>query len=319
MADWNELVLRNPHLRTALTNVFEGNTAIKPALQDVTPVNAVASQGTLTLSGVVIDGETVTIGSDVYEFCADEAQSLTTGSTIAVDIEAAATKSEGELSMATQPTAGDTITLDTKVFTFVALGTAADDGDVDVGADVAAAKVNLVAAINGTDTTSTAHTSVYAPDFVGDTCDITALVGGTAGDLIATTETFTDLTDAFDATTLGTEVAGVDCIASAAVTALVAAITASDTAGVGAADGAGDTVVLTADTKGVAGDLIATTEAMANGAFGQATLGDTTAGVNGTVGTAFQMVADSSYLYIAIAANTIAGANWRRFTVGSVY
>ena len=40
-----------------------------------TPVNAVASQGTLTISGVAIDGETVTIGSDVYEFCADAAQS----------------------------------------------------------------------------------------------------------------------------------------------------------------------------------------------------------------------------------------------------
>ena len=40
------------------------------AVSEGTPVNAVAAQGTLTISGVVIDGETFTIGGrDV--FCGD--------------------------------------------------------------------------------------------------------------------------------------------------------------------------------------------------------------------------------------------------------
>ena len=119
--------------------------------------------------------------------------------------------------------------------------------------------------------------------------------------------------------TLGTTTAGADCTAANAVTAIVASVTLNDTAGVSAADGAGDTVVLTADTKGTAGDSIATTETMANGAFGQATLGDTTAGVDGTVGSNNDLKADGSYLYVCIADNTIADANWRRISLGSVY
>jgi hypothetical protein len=68
------------------------------SISNGTPVNASAATGTLTLTGVVIDGETVTInGVDVYEFCADASQSLTAGSTIAVDITAYVTASQGTL------------------------------------------------------------------------------------------------------------------------------------------------------------------------------------------------------------------------------
>lgn len=42
-------------------------------------------------------------------------------------------------------------------------------------------------------------------------------------------------------------------------------------------------------------------------------------GVDGTVGTAFKIAVDTSYLYIAIAANTIADANWRRISLGSAF
>ena len=65
------------------------------AVDNATPVNAVAATGTLTISGVAIDGETVTIGTDVYEFCADTAQSLTAGSDFAIDITSYATKAQG--------------------------------------------------------------------------------------------------------------------------------------------------------------------------------------------------------------------------------
>jgi len=287
--------------------------------QSGTPVNAVASQGTLTVSGVAIDGETVTIGADVYEFCADAAQSLTDGSDFAIDITSFATASACLLTVAVQPISGDTFTIGDKVFTFVPVGTANADGEVSVGADLAGAKVEITAAINGTDGYNTA--SAYATIGAWATNDavITALIAGTAGDLIACTETFDNVGNIFDAATFGTEVAGVDCTAANAVTATVTSVTANDTAGVGAADGAGDTVVLTADTKGTASNSIATTETMANGAFGQATLGDTTAGVDGTVGTLDDIYFDSSYMYRCIATNTISDNNWRRISLGSAY
>lgn len=107
--------------------------------------------------------------------------------------------------------------------------------------------------------------------------------------------------------------------AAAAVTNIVTAITA-DLATVTAVDGAGDTVVVTAATKGVAGDLIVFTENSTNMAVdGTGTLGATTAGVDGTVGVANEISADASYLYHAIATNTIADANWRRIALGSAY
>lgn len=160
-----------------------------------------------------------------------------------------AVASQGTLTMDTQPTADDTMTIGTKTYTFTADGTAAEDGEIDVGADLADAKTLVVAAINGTDSINTAHTQVTAAAFVGDDMVITASTKGVAGDLIATTETFTAETNVFD----------------------------------------------------------------------EATLGTTTAGVNGTLGTANQVCQDASYLYVCIAENSISGANWRRITLGSAY
>lgn len=283
-----------------------------------TPVNAVAATKTLTLAGVAIDGEKVTIGADVYEFCADAAQSLTAGSDFAVDITASVTASAGTLTVDTQPTAGDTMLIGSKTYTFVTAALANDDGLVSRGTDLATAQAAIVAAINGADGHNTAHPQVSAAAFGGNASVITAKVGGVAGDAIVTTETFTAGTNVFDAGTLGTTVAGVDCTAPNAVTALVASITANDTQGVGAVDGAGDTVVLTADTKGVAGNSIAISETMANGSFAGGAVA-LSGGVDGTVGTNNQMYADSTYLYLCIGANTIADANWRRVSLGAAY
>jgi hypothetical protein len=77
-------------------------------------------------------------------------------------------------------------------------------------------------------------------------------------------------------------------------------------------------ITVTANVKGVAGNAFAKTESSSHldwdgvGAV-------MTGGVDGTVGQAKQILANNSYLYLAIAANTIADANSRRFTVGSVY
>jgi hypothetical protein len=306
----NQTVLGNDSTEET---VIKGKTIIN--LNTKTPVNAVAATGTLTVSGVAKDGETVTIGADVYEFAADAAQSVGAGH-IPVDITSHTTKSAGTLSMATQPTAGDTVTIGEKVYTFVPVGTANADGEVDIGADAAGAQANLVAAINGTDEINTAHTLVTAADFAANNCVITAKIGGVAGDTIATTETFTAEGNVFDAVTLGTTTAGVDCTAANAVTALVTAITASDTQGVGAADGDGDTVVLTADIKGAAANNIDTTETMANGSFAKTKL---EGGIDGTVGKEGEACSDDSYNYHCIADNTVSGTNWRRVSLGSAY
>ena len=56
------------------------------------------------------------------------------------------------LSLATQPTADDTVVIQGVTFTFVASPTAA--GDVDIGASVDATRANLAALINAPSTTT---------------------------------------------------------------------------------------------------------------------------------------------------------------------
>lgn len=117
------------------------------------------------------------------------------------------TSSQGTLTIDTLVTTGDTFTIGSKVYTFVASG-ANEDGEVNIGASAAESQANIVAAINGTDGWNVAHTQVTAANAVSDDIVITARVPGAAGDLIATTETFTAVTNVFDDTTLGTTTAG---------------------------------------------------------------------------------------------------------------
>lgn len=272
-----------------------------------TPVNAVAAATTLTFTGVVKDGETLTIGANVYEIAADEAQTVTAGR-IAVDITAVATASSGALTMDTQPIAGDTVTIGNKTYIFVPVGTDTAAYEVSIGADLAGAQANLVAAINGTDELNTPHPSVEASAFAVNICTITALIAGTGGDTIATTETFTAGTNIFAAGTLGS---GADCTAANAILKLVAEITAHDTIGVGAVDGDGDTLVLTAEVKGVGGNSIAVATTMANAAFGA---GVTTLenGVNGTVSEGMAFMVDETNMYVSVGQNGISDANWKK-------
>ena len=105
---------------------------------------------------------------------------------------------------------------------------------------------------------------------------------------------------------------------AAAVTNIVAAITADQTI-VTATDGPGDTVLVAAAVKGTAGNTIVFTEASTNMVMDDPTLGATTTGVDGTVGVANEIAFDGSYLYHAIAVNTVADANWRRVSLGAAY
>lgn len=278
-----------------------------------TPVNSVAAAMDFDLTGVVIDGETVSIGADVYEFLADAAQSLTVPGNLPVDIEADTLKSIVTLTIDTQVSAGDTMTIEGVGYTFVPEGTANADGEVGIGTDLATCQAAIVAAINGTDGYNIAHPLVSCAAFVSDDAVITVFVGGTAGDAYTVTESFTAGTNVFSGATFAS---GSDCVADDAVTALVSAITALDTAGVGAVDGTGGTTELTADVGGVAGNAITLAETCANGAFTAAAT-ELAGGVDGTVGPAGTLRIDSSYLYIALADNTIADANWVQAAVAS--
>ena len=285
-----------------------------------TPVNAVNATKALAISGVVLDGETVTInnpavaGTDVYEFAADVALTVAAGN-IPVNINAVTAKATDGLTMDTNPTVGDTMTIGTKVFTFVPNGTANADGEIDVESLLAGTQANVIAAIMGTDHND-AHPLVKCDEaFLAGVLAVTALIGGVAGNDIATTETFTAGTNVFSAVKLAN---GVDCTAPNAVTALAAAITASDTQGVGGVDGAGDVVDLTADVAGVVGNAIIIGETMSHAAFtADATL--LSGGVDGTVGSARETKMDSSYVYFCTATNTTADKNWRRVSLGTAY
>lgn len=238
--------------------------------KETTPQNAVKASAILTISGVVVEGETVSIGDETYEF--ETGGSITAGN-IDVDLSASATASQGTLTIDTQITNTNTMTIGTTVYTFVTDGTEASAGEVSIGTDLATCQANLVAAVNGTDALNSPHPLVTIGNFVADDAIITAISGGVAGDLIATTETFTAGTNVFDGLTLGTTTAGVDAIASTAVTALALAIT-NNSALVTGVDGAGDTVDVASLLVGTEGNLITTTEAMVNGAFDTATLED---------------------------------------------
>jgi hypothetical protein len=245
----------------------------------IAPVLPAAATGTLTIGGVVIHGETVTIGSRVYEFVAGAAA---TGSNVAVNIAASMAAAQGTLTIDTQPTALNTMTIGTRTYVFVANGTANAEGEISVGTNLATAQANIIAAINGTDSVNTANSLVTAAAFAANASVLTAKIEGTVGNSIVTTENFTAGTNVFDAATLGTTTAGTDCSAANAITALVAAITADTSAVVTAVDGAGDTMVVTSKVTGTAGNAYASTETMANGAWGAATLTGGVAAASGT-------------------------------------
>lgn len=278
-----------------------------------TPVNAVAAKVTLGITGVSIDGETFTIGDDTYEFLADAAQSKTSPTNIAIDITGYTVKAFGTLTVDTQPTSGDTFTIGGKTYIFVPVGTANAEGEVSIGADLAGAQAAIVAAINGTDGHNTANASASAANFVANDCVITALIGGTIGNVIPTTETFTAGTNVFAAATLGS---GTNCTAANTALAVIAAVTANANSPVTPSAGTGNDVLMTADIAGVVGHDINVSDTMANAAFGAAAL---SGGVDGTVASGMKFMFDATYMYVCLSGNTTAQANWRRVSLGSVY
>lgn len=215
----------------------------------------------LRVASAVVDAETVTIGADVYEVDTRDVAHITAGR-IRLNLSAGSTvKSQGKLTIAEPVTAGDTIVIGTKTYTFVPKGTALSDGEIDLGDSEAHTKLNIVIALKGsvasptwtggTANPNSASEFVTCPAaFVGDDLVLTAIAGGTVGNLIATTEGLTHVNNVFDGVVLGTTTAGVDPTAGEFTTALLAAINGSGTEAVTAVRQSANEIYIYADADG---------------------------------------------------------------------
>jgi len=162
-------------------------------------------------------------------------------------------KAEGTLTMDTKPTADDTIVLNGVTFTWVAALTGAAN-ELLIGADVAASKAAIKAAFLDRDNGGVLHSVSDAvfesiemsgyEDWDEDEFYFLANVAGTAGDALATTETFTAVSNVFDAATLGDVETGLDA---------ADIISALDYPDAGVLLTAGEDLVVSV-TNGVAGD-----------------------------------------------------------------
>jgi len=318
------------------------------SLPTETPVNALGSQGTLTISGDVLEGETITIGSRVYEIDSD---GVVSGSNVAVDVSGGAVAATGVLTISGVVIDGETITIDGRVYEYDADSAITGDVAIDISAGTktqATTTLTLTGVVKDGET-FTIGTEVYEFDggdgavSGGNTLvDVSSFMVASQGTLTlggaapANDETMTvgaqvytwktTLTGAADEIKIG---ATIDDSIDNFVYAINAGIGAGTLYGTGttanasvtAAKTSGTVATLTAKIAGTVGDAIATTETMVDAAnvFNAATLGTTTAGVDGTVGVIWEMAMDTSYLYVATAANTIADANWRRISLGSAY
>ena len=157
-----------------------------------------------TLSEVTAgDIKTVGSGMGLEQFrgvCMENFASIT---------EAVAVNAQGTLTVDTQVTADNTMTIGSTVYTFKA-GATAVEGEIGIGANVAACLVAIVAAINGTDGFNSPHPLVTIGTFASDDAIITARTNGVVGNSITSTETFTAATNIFDATSLGTTTLGAE-------------------------------------------------------------------------------------------------------------
>jgi hypothetical protein len=242
--------------------LLSGLTASAAELNAISANPGALAQVVVRIESAVEDTETVTIGADVYEV---NTKDVYGGANIELDLAAGSTvKAQGTLTLDTQPTAGDTMTVGAVTYTFVPDGTANSDGEINIGSDLADAKVDIQNAIDGSDGYNTIHPTVTMADFVANDAVFTAIAGGTNGNALASTETFTAGTNVFDAATLGTTTAGVDPTAGEASDALVAAINASGTEAATAFDIDDNEVLVLRDVVGVDTEACSETLAGAN-------------------------------------------------------
>ena len=221
----------------------------------------VAAQGTITIAGLPVAGETFVIDDQTFTWKDVR--------TVKGEISIGRLAAVGTITMTGLPVADETFVIDDQTFIWKATRTVT--GEVRIGGSTASAITNIVAAVTADLTT------VSAEDGVGNTAVITAVLPGTAGNSIVFTEASSNMT--MDGSgTLGGTTAGTQN-AAGVVTNIVEALN-EDMTTVTAADGTGDTVVVTAVTKGTAANSMVFTEASTNMTMnGEGVLGATTAGV----------------------------------------
>lgn len=98
-------------------------------------------------------------------------------------------RATGSLTVAVQPTAGDTLTIGDETFTFVASST--QEFEIEIGVDLGTTQSNIEDVIDGTDTYHSTNYWVTASAFSSNVSTLTAVKGGTGGNGIALSETFT--------------------------------------------------------------------------------------------------------------------------------
>lgn len=287
-------------------------------IKEQTPVKTAAASGTFTLSDPVIDGETVTIGTDVFEFDID---AVVSGENILVDISGGTkTQATATITFTGSLLDGDLIVIGDDIYEATTTGTASGANfAIDLSAVAVAASGTLTfTGVVSDGETVTIGNDVYEFDtddiitdgniqvFVGANTNassaIIALVSaieaaGTeevsavdgVGDTVVVTGNYkrssdnsiVTLTDCVNATWgSGTLVGGEDATAAECVTALVTSITANDTVGVTAVDGTGDTVVITAEAAGAVDGSLGNTVAVST-TSANATWGESVTALSG--------------------------------------
>lgn len=297
-----------------------------------TPVNAVAANKLLTIGTNPLEGATVSIGGKTYKFRED-----------ALGAGVAAT---GTLTMNTdQPHNGDTVLMGGTTYTFkTALTTPVTvPNEVLIAATTTEASMeNLIKAIEGTGTEGVEYSvgtvsqgAVTATKATADTMLVTYDSVGFLGNQYDTAGTATHATWGHPHLLGGVDPQAANDVKTGgnvegSIDNLVLAITAG--AGAGTNYGTGTTVnslatavkasaatmTATNKIKGVIGNSTAIAETLADGSWAS---GATflSGGVDGTVGSQWEVFVDASYLYVAIAANTAADTNWRRISLGTAY
>jgi len=195
----------------------------------VAAINASGTEGVEYFAGTLINadvsasafsGDVCTLTAKVEGVAGDSVVIAETGNEL--DDVSNVFNGSGTLGATNAGVDGDTFTIGGVTYLFQE--TFVDEvNNVFAGATEAAAKVNLVAAINadgGTPGTTHFTSQVVNPlataaAFSGDDSLVTATTAGFAGNSIATTETFADGGNVFDATTLGEVTLGADAILAA--------------------------------------------------------------------------------------------------------
>lgn len=157
-------------------------------------VQVVDSHSTGTVAGTATVATLTTIGDREIDTM------VTMSVRLAVETVALGVQATGTLTLAGNAGAAETVTIGAKTYTFVAaLTNPAVANEVLIGASASDSLDNLIAAITGVagagstyGTGTVAHTLVSAGPGVGDTMLVTALVGGSGGNAIVTTETMAD-------------------------------------------------------------------------------------------------------------------------------